>query len=136
MLYTIERRNTPGFQEGQQRIVHLVSSIETVQAALPPVRWLFTDGHADMAYSSFFSSTDDLDKIDWPLMGARFWNDTSADGDRKRRRQAEFLVHQFFPWELVERIGVIGPDVAQETEQALEGAMHRPEVRVERTWYY
>ena len=136
MLYTIERRNTPGFQEGQQRIVHLVSSIETVQAAQPPVRWLFTDGHADMAYSSFFSSTDDLDKIDWPLMAARFWNDTSADGDRKRRRQAEFLVHQFFPWELVERIGVINTDVAQETEQALEGATHRPEVRVERTWYY
>lgn len=89
-----------------------------------------------MAYSSFFSSTDDLDKIDWPLMAAAFWNDTSADGDRKRRRQAEFLVHHFFPWELVERIGVISPDVAQQTERALEGAAHRPEVRVERAWYY
>ena len=136
MLYTIERRNTPGYQAGQQRIVHLASSVETLQAAQPPVRWLFTDGHADMEYSDFFSSVDDLDKVDWPVMTARFWHDTSADGDRKRRRQAEFLVHQFFPWTLVEAVGVIDQSVADETEQALQTAAHRPEVRIERAWYY
>src|SRR6266576_1681176 len=121
-------------QEGQRRIVHLVSSVETVQAAHPPVRWLFTDGHADMEYSDFFSSLDDLDKVDWPLMNARFWYDTSADGDRKRRRQVEFLVHQFFPWTLVEAVGVIDQSVADEAEQALQTAAHSPEVCIERAW--
>jgi len=136
MLYTIERRNTPGYQEGQGRVVHLVSSVETVQNAQPPLRWLFTDGHADMEYSDFFSSTVDLNKVDWPLMPARFWNDTAADGDRKRRRQAEFLVHEFFPWTLVESIGVISAAVAQEAHTLLVGAAHRPELRVESGWYY
>jgi ssDNA thymidine ADP-ribosyltransferase, DarT len=136
MLYTIERRNTPGYQEGQERIIHLVSSVETVQGAQPPIRWLFTDGHADMEYSDFFSSTDDLDKIDWPLMTGRFWNDTAVDGDRKRRRQAEFLVHEFFPWSLVESIGVINGVVAEEVQQFLEAVAHHPVLRIERGWYY
>lgn len=136
MLYTIERRNTPDYQEGQERIIHLVSSVETVQNAQPPLRWLFTDGHADMEYSEFFSNIDDLDKVDWPLMTARFWNDTANDGDRKRRRQAEFLVHEFFPWMLVESIGVINEIVAEEARRILEGAAHQPALRVERAWYY
>jgi ssDNA thymidine ADP-ribosyltransferase, DarT len=136
MLYTIERRNTPDYQEGQGRIVHLVSSIEAVRVAQPPIRWLFTDGHADMEYSDFFSSVNDLEKVDWPLMTARFWNDTSGDGDRKRRRQAEFLVHRFFPWTLIQAIGVIDQGMADETEQVLRAAAHRPEVLIERSWYY
>ncbi len=136
MLYTIEHRNTPDYQDGQRRIIHLVSSVETVHAAQPPVRWLFTDGHADMQYTDFFDNLGDLDKIDWLLMTSRYWHDTPADGDRKRRRQAEFLVYKLFPWTLIESIGVIDQALAEETATAIHGATHRPEVRIQRAWYY
>ena len=56
--------------------------------------------------------------------------------DRKRRRQAKFLVHDFFPWELVTRIGVINNGMAEQVTEILQGAAHRPTVVVERSWYY
>jgi hypothetical protein len=34
-------------------------------------------------------------------MGDRYWRNTDEDGDRKRRRAAEFLVYNFFPFSLV-----------------------------------
>ena len=48
-----------------------------------------------------------LDAVDWPLMNTRYWADTDDDLDRKRRRQAEFLVHQGFPMTLIQEIGVM-----------------------------
>jgi hypothetical protein len=39
-------------------------------------------------------------------MEAWYWNDTPDDPDRKRRRQAEFLVHGALPWDSVEFLAV------------------------------
>ncbi len=49
---------------------------------------------------------------------------------------AEFLMSQFFPWELVHKISVINGTVAERVKAALSAAAHKPEVRVERGWYY
>ncbi len=93
MLYAINMGNVQDYADGQRPIVHLVSSAEAVQVAGLP--FTFTDGHAEMDISRFFTDLHDLDKVDWEMMQAKYWNDTLQDGDRKRRRQAEFLVHQF-----------------------------------------
>lgn len=69
-------------------------------------------------------------------MKSKWWSDTLEDMDRKRRRQAEFLVHNFFPWELVTKIGVIDAAVAEQVSGILQGAEHRPAVVVESSWYY
>ncbi len=97
---------------------------------------MFTDGHAEMTISDYFDDLKDLDKIDWNIMEKRQWADTIADGDRKRRRQAEFLVHGFFPWKLVAEIGVISNPVAKQVRDLLSATDHQPQVRVERGWYY
>jgi hypothetical protein len=134
MLFAISKGNVAGYTEGQTPIVHLASSIERVsESGLP---FAFSDGHADMAISQFFNDLERLDRIDWDIMRARYWNDNEDDNDRCRRRMAEFLVSQFFPWELVERIGVINSTVAERVEAALAAAAHKPEIRVERGWYY
>ena len=134
MLFAISKGNVAGYTEGQTPIVHLASSIERVsESGLP---FAFSDGHADMAISQFFNDLEQLDRIDWNIMRARYWNDNEDDNDRCRRRMAEFLVSQFFPWELIDKIGVINGTVAERVEAAISAAAQKPEVRVERGWYY
>lgn len=132
MLYAISKGNVEGTAAAQSKIVHLVSDTDSV--INHGCRWVFTDGHADMVHlSDFFDDIRHFDKIDWALMRATYWNDVPADPDRKRRRQAEFLVHEFFPWELVTEIGVINRTMEAEVREAVDcGA----EIKVRRDWYY
>jgi hypothetical protein len=135
MLYAANGNFVQGYTEGQRPIVHLVSTAETIAAA--GLRFAFTDGHAEMAVSEFF---DDLTQIptviDWDIMRAKFWNDTADQPDRKRKRQAEFLVHDFVPWALVQRIGVLDERIKDEVEQVLATVTHKPPVDVNPRWYY
>jgi len=134
MLYTISRGNVPSCPEGQRQILHLVADVEAINAA--GLRYVFTDGHAVIAFSQFFEKVDDLDQVDWTIMRERYWNDTAEDGDRKRRRQAEFLVHDSMPWELVSQIGVINNAIRDRVVEMLAGAAHQPKVVVQRDWYF
>jgi hypothetical protein len=134
MLYSIHGGFVEQYRDGQRPVVHLTGSAESVAAAGLP--FTFTEGHAELAYSSFYEELADLDKVDWQVMKSKWWNDTVEDMDRKRRRQAEFLVHDFFPWELVTTIGVIDNSVAEEVNEVLKGAAHRPTAVVRRSWYY
>ena len=52
------------------------------------------------------------------------------------RRQAEFLVREFFPWTAIEQIGAISREMAREVEAALVRAGHRPAIVVQPDWYY
>lgn len=88
-----------------------------------------------VSLSDFFTDTARLADLDWPVMQLTYWNDTSQEPDRARRRQAEFLVHQGFPWALVTEIGVIDEDRRQEVRGIL-GAGGSAAVVVRRNWYY
>jgi hypothetical protein len=54
----------------------------------------------------------------------------------KEGKQAEFLVHESFPWSLVERIGVRNIDMQKRVREILDGATHTPPVQVRTDWYY
>ena len=132
MLYVINRGGVEGYTEGQSPVIYLCSTAEAVKEA--GLRWVFTEGHADMGFTDFFDDLKDLPKIDWSLMHETYWHDTNEDPDRKRRRQAEFLVHRFFPWKLVSYIGVFDKSFADMVTEALkEGSA---EIGVHRDWYY
>ena len=135
MLFVIHKGSVPGYSGGQTEVVHLVSTIERVEAA--GLGWVFTDGHAEMApLTDFYDDLTDLNKVDWELMQSRYWFDTDDYPDRMRRRQAEFLVHGFFPWELVDSIGVCNEATAARVYEVLETLAHKPQVAIEQTWYY
>jgi hypothetical protein len=136
MLYTISRGNVPEYQEGQEPVVHLVSSMDDVRSFQPPLQWLFTDGHAVIELSNYYNHAADLDKIDWDIMERRYWADTVEDGDRERRRQAEFLIYQFFPWRLISKIGVMNQRTRERVTTILALSEHKPTVAVEQGWYY
>ncbi|MEG4574401.1 DUF4433 domain-containing protein [Microcoleus sp. N3A4] len=134
MLYTINRGNVKSYSQGQSTVIHLVSSVENIDAA--GLSFVFTDGHAVMAFTEFFDDLNDLGAIDWDVMESRYWNDTNEDNDRKRRRQAEFLVRNFFPWQLITEIGVINSTIKSQAENFLQNFTHKPSVIVRKNWYY
>jgi hypothetical protein len=134
MLYAIHTGFVEGYVGGQEAVLHLVTTVETVLAR--KLSFVFTDGHAEMAFSDFFNDIDKLTEIDWDIMKAEYWNDTAQDNDRKRRRQAEFLVYEFFPWNLVEEIGVINDKMAEKVDEILSSLKKEPKVTVRKKWYY
>jgi hypothetical protein len=137
MLYAIHRKNVGQYSNGQTPILHLVSSAEAVDTA--GLSFVGADGHAAMEYTAFFDEIEYLygdGVIDWEIMETNYWADTEEDGDRKRRRQAEFLVHQFFPWGLIEEIGVINPIIQTQVKEILQKINVHTPVRVYSKWYY
>jgi hypothetical protein len=89
-----------------------------------------------MAFSKFFADVRHLDKIDWSVMPLIWWNDTPADPDRKRKRQAEFLVRRFVPVECFTSIGVCSPTAMAATHDAFRELEDSPAVSVRPGWYY
>lgn len=134
MLYTIRGGNVLGYAGGQEPVVHLVSSVETAVALGTP--WCFSDGHADMGLSVFYDDMADLDRVDWKVMRSKLWFDTDDEPDRKRRRQAEFLVHNFFPWSASIGIGVINKTMKGKVEAILTANSIETKVYERPGFYY
>jgi hypothetical protein len=134
MLFTISKGNVPGYDGGEDPIVHLVTSAEAVVDA--GLRYVFTDGHSTVRFTEFFDDLVDLAKVDWDIMKSRYWTDTSDDNDRKRRRQAEFLVYEFCPWNIIEQIGVKTDAIRCQVTQIAQAAGLSQNIQLRRNWYY
>ena len=134
MLYAVHQGQVEGYEGGQRRVLHLVSSAE--RAMELDAAWCFTDGHAEMKPTLFFDDWSEMDRVDWALMQSEWWCDDAENPDRKRQRQAEFLVHTFFPWSAIESVGVYDEAIAREVRDAAAAATHRPAIRVRLDWYY
>ena len=135
MLYAIHKQNVATYSGGQQPIIHLVSEAYTIKNSR--LNFAFTDGHAIMAYSEFYDNLSDLESvIDWQLMKSQYWFDTEDDPNRKCRRQAEFLVHEICPWNLIQQIGVINHTIAQQVQQILTNFNLQTPVNIYPRWYY
>jgi hypothetical protein len=134
MLYTIHCGNVAGYAGGQREVLHLVSSMEqAVQLGQP---WTFTDGHAEMEFSTFYDDLAHLNEVNWEVMKSVYWNDTPSLPDRKRQRQAEFLVHRSFPWHAFHEIGVYDRTTAARVAEVVKESKHAPAVSVRLIWYY
>lgn len=136
MLYLLYRGNHVdlAYKGGQRPILHLEADLHEVVrwARSMHRRWAFSNGNAGTRYTQFYSDIRRLDQLDWTAIGATEWREPIV----RERKQAEFLVGDSFPWELVRRIGVIDARMAESVTQALRGADHRPDVVVEPNWYY
>ncbi len=136
MLYIFWMNNHPNltYHGGQEPVVHLQADLRaTVAWAEAHDRpWAFTDRNAATNYTKFYSSLGALDQINWRSVEARDWSDTET----RDAKQAEFLIHESFPWELVEKIGVYDTAWADAVSNALVRIAHRPTVSIERGWYY
>ena len=134
MLYAIHGSYVEGYPGGQAQVLHLVLDAESIASAGAPC--CHTDGHAAMQPLSFHSGVSGLSALDWEVIHNPIWRNTQEDNDRKRRKQAEFLVWQRVPWTHVSRIGVINATMASAVTNLLAGTAHRPSVEIQPDWYY
>ncbi|MEI6286602.1 MAG: DUF4433 domain-containing protein [Bacillota bacterium] len=134
MLYAISQNQVVEYSGEQREIIYLVTTIGDVLRRCE--NWLFTDGHAVESISGFYNDLADLEQLDWNLVEAWSWRNTTDDNDRKRRKQAEFLVEKYLPWECINKIAVYDEIMVGRVKTALAGAAHCPEVCVESKWYY
>lgn len=136
MLLRLKTGQVEGYNEGQEPLVYLVSSAQAV--AESGARFVFSDGHGLAAYTEWFDDLARLDRVDWAMVQETYWADTVEDPDRQRRKQAEFLIHEFCAWPLVRGIGVLNQEMANRVQEFLERGPsdHRPVVKVKKNWYY
>ena len=134
MLYVIYQANHAdlAYRGGQDPIVHLEADLrQTVcWAQKHDLRWAFTLSNAGAYYFEDRCDLNDLPEVDWNAVQANQWRGC------KEGKQAEFLIEQRFPWELVARIGVRSQQTYQKAMTAVAPTVHRPRIEVRRDWYY
>ncbi|MCL4441413.1 MAG: DUF4433 domain-containing protein [Firmicutes bacterium] len=126
MLCAIYNNKVDDYKGKQHEIIHLVSDAHVLQQAGVP--FVFTDGHGIMFITNFYNNLQDLDKIDWGIMRAKYWADTNEDGDRRRRR-----------WSLIIGIGVMNEQTLNRVNEILntnQQITHKPFIKIKRAWYY
>ena len=136
MLFKLKTNRVSNYLEGQDPIIYLVSSVQAVlQSGIP---FVFSDGHDLASLTEWYDDPADLEQVDWGMVNARYWADTTEDMDRQRRKQAELLIHRFCPWSLIQQIAVRDRNIKDQ----VDGIMDQKEPRVKREvtiqpyWYY
>jgi hypothetical protein len=136
MLYLIHKANHPElpYKGGQGPIVHLEADMDAVVewARSKGRRWAFSTSNAGTYYTQFRKSLAELSEINWPAVAAMDFRSS----DVKEGKQAEFLLHGGFPWQLVSRIGIYSQGIAARAHAALDAALHRPIIEVRSDWYF
>ena len=136
MVLQLKTGQVGGYNEGQEPLTYLVSTVQVVKQS--GARFVFSDGHGIAAYTDWYDNLGDLDKVDWDMVYQRYWRDTVDDIDRQRRKQAEFLVHELCDWKLICEIGVINATMQERVEDIMSSfpaTLHRP-VTIHSEWYY
>ena len=136
MLYLLYQANHQDltYRGGQGPIVHLEADLHEVVAWAQEqdCRWAFSLSNAGSYYVEILNRLEQLDQINWGAIAATDFR----SADIKEGKQAEFLLHGSFPWELVRRIGVISAEMKARAEASLAQATHRPPVEILSNWYY
>lgn len=136
MLLNLKTGRVAGYGEGQEPLVYLLTTAQAVQQK--GCQFVFSDGHGLANFTDWYNDLGQLDQVDWNIVGARYWSDQPEDNDRKRRKQAEFLVWQSLDWSLIHGIVVLNTAMKQRVEGILNQFPQRvrPPVVVKSDWYY
>jgi len=136
MLFILHRGNHPEvtYRGGQGPIVHLEADLRRVVewADARNRRWAFSTRNAGAYIVKFRKSLVQLDEIDWDAVAATDFRDAVV----KEGKQAEFLLHESFPWHLVERVGACNQETVAAANRVIVATDHQPPVQLLPTWYY
>lgn len=116
------------YVDGDADVLHLVSSVRIATRLGKP--WAFTDRHAVLNHALYFDRVPDLGEVPWKVMPLTYWQDV------REEREAEFLVHEFFPWTAISEVAAKNEATAERARKLIRPALHRPDVTERPAWYY
>lgn len=135
MLFMFHKNNSQDitYHGGQEPIVHLVADLQktVTWANANNKRWAFTSSSAGSYYFDSYTDLDQLDRINWNAV-----NEEQSWSNCIEAKQAEFLIEEQFPFELVEQIGVHSQQYYQNVNQIISVMRNRPTVEIKPNWYY
>jgi hypothetical protein len=135
MLYVISKGGVPTYSDGQSPLVYLVTSVDDAVSTGQP--YVYSDGNCAAAITRHYTDLASMDAVvDWEVIKATIWANTRDDGDRMRRRAAEFLVHEHLPISAIHTVAVYDHEHVQPVTHLLRGAGVELSVTVRREWYY
>ncbi len=126
-----------GYAEGQESLVYLVSTAQTVDAS--GAKFVFSEGHGYVAYTKWFDRLDFLSEIDWEAVHSRYWGrQNDPTGELKRRKQAEFLIYRFCDWSLIQEIVVFNDRIKSSVEKIMGeySECSQRMISIKPGWYY
>ena len=128
MLFTINKGNS-GRPAGCQRdIVHLVCTVQDALDLEQP--WAISDGNAGAAHTTFSSSLDAFDALNWAAIETNSW------AGMTHQKQAEFLVADRLPWTAIRTIACHNTNTARRVKELIRTTPHQPVIMVKPDWYY
>ncbi|AGX88302.1 type II toxin-antitoxin system toxin DNA ADP-ribosyl transferase DarT [Candidatus Symbiobacter mobilis] len=133
MLYLMHVQSAElAYKGGQDPIIHLQADLyETVAwAKTNDRRWAFTLSNGGSRYFEDRADLAKLHEVNWDAVHATNWKLC------KEEKQSEFLVEEFFPWCLVQRIGVANQAIYGKVQHTLHKQEHKPTVEIKTDWYY
>ena len=140
MLYLLHKGNHEGvtYHGGQDKIIHLVADLPRAVdwADGQGLRWAFTLSNAGSGYFEDRANLGDLSLINWAAVKAERWSGEGVGREVKEGKQAEFLVENRFPWQLVIGIGVHSQAQGEQVTRLTTGMAHKPTIKVLQNWYY
>lgn len=134
MLYNIQKGFQGVTKRNPENIIYLVTTFDEIKKTGKP--YIFTDGHAYHLMTQFFNSEKYLNEVDWNTVNLIKWNDTEEDPDRKRRKQAEFLVQSEIPLSAIVAFVVYNNDAKSTVLAKFAETGFSGNIFVKPKWYY
>lgn len=134
MLYNIQNGYQGVIKREPQEIVYLVTTFAEIKKA--GKLFVFTDGHAYHLMSQFFNDEKYLGEVDWEAVNLANWYDTENDTDRKRRKQAEFMVYKELQLSAITAFVVYNNDAKSKIITKFTEHKFEENILVKPNWYY
>lgn len=136
MLYLLHMGNhiDLSYGGGQEPVIHVEADLKAVVswANKNNVRWAFSDRNAGAYYTEYYNDLRDLEHVNWPAVSATdFRSSTIKDG-----KQAEFLLYESFPIDLIDRIGVCSNFTKVNVDKIVRGSCLESKVYIKSDWYF
>lgn len=133
MLYVVQKGFNMVVPTLAENIVYCITSVQKIIDL--NLEFVFTDGHAVDSFTALYNkdNINDLDELlDWVAINGKYWNDEN-DLDRKRRKEAEFLVEGD-----VDASAILGFVVYNENSKSrlLDLGIEESKVIIKSTYYF
>ncbi|MEX2409855.1 MAG: DUF4433 domain-containing protein [Candidatus Paceibacterota bacterium] len=134
MLYEIKHGFNNVTKRNQGEIIYLIATVDSILNQ--NCDYVFFDGHGYHNFSGCYKDLKDLKQVDWKIVKAKYWDNTESDPDRKRRKQAEFLVYKSLPWSAIQSICVYNDKSQQYVQNMLNSRNISCTVITKTDYYY